>query len=119
MKTPMPFCEELTVVAGSPFVRDMMIVKFQREVDVLLLDEGELRKKAKEIRNRVAERDMLLGELEHLAVFDSASQSICELSKLQTQDLTEVASILVNVMKKQTRASELLGVIENLKKLPY
>ena len=119
MKTPMPFCEELTVAAGSPFVRDMMVVKFQREFDVLLVDEGELRKKAKEIRSRVAERDMILGDLEHLSVFDSASQSILELSKLQTQDLTEAASILVNVMKKQSRASELLGVIENLKKLPY
>ncbi|PWA39242.1 hypothetical protein CTI12_AA573710 [Artemisia annua] len=115
----MPFCEELGAAAGSPFVRDMMIVKFQREVDALLLDEAELRKKAKGIRNRVAERDMVLGELQHLVAFDSTLQSISELSKLQTEDLTEVATILVNVMKKQTRASELLGVIENLKALPY
>ncbi|PWA78040.1 FAR1 DNA binding domain-containing protein [Artemisia annua] len=44
---------------------------------------------------------------------------ISELSKLQTQDLTESAQILVNVMKKQTRAPELLAVIQNLKALPY
>ncbi|PWA71544.1 hypothetical protein CTI12_AA264960 [Artemisia annua] len=115
----MPFCEELGTTAGSPFVRDMMIVKFQREVDTLLLDEAELRKKAKGIRNRVAERDMVLGELQHLVAFDSTLQSISELSKLQTEDQTEVPMLLVNVMKKQTRASELLGVIENLKALPY
>ena len=119
MKTPMPFCEELADAAGSSYVRDMMIVKFKREVDVLMLDEFELRKKAQEIRSRVAERDMVIGELEKLFAFDSTVQSISELTKLQTQDLTESAQILVNVMKKQTRATELLAVIENLKSLPY
>lgn len=96
-----------------------MIVKFQREVTVLLLDEAELRKKAQEIRARVAERDLVIGELEKLFAFDSTLKSISELSNLQTQELTEAASILVNVMKKQTRATDLLSVIEYLKSLPY
>jgi hypothetical protein len=119
MTTPMPFCKELAAAAGSSLVRHMMVVKFEREVSVLLLDEAELRKKAQEIRFRVAERDFVLGELELLFAFDSALQSISELTKLQTQDLMEVSAILVNVMKKQTRATELLSVIEKLKSLPY
>ncbi|PWA55064.1 FAR1 DNA binding domain-containing protein [Artemisia annua] len=110
---------ELAAAAGSSYVRDMMIVRFEREVAVLLLDEAELRKKAQEIRSRVEERDMVVGELEKLFAFDSTLQSISELSKLQTQELTESAQILVNVMKKQTRATELLAVIQNLKALPY
>ncbi|PWA57295.1 FAR1 DNA binding domain-containing protein [Artemisia annua] len=113
------FVPELAAAAGSPYVRDMMIVSFEREVDVLLLDEADLRKKAQEIRSRVAERDMVVGELEKLFAFDSTLQSISELSKLQTQELKESAEILVNVMKKQTRATELLAVIKNLKALPY
>ena len=115
----MPFCEELSTAAGSSYVRDMMIVKFEREVTVLLLDEAELRNKAQELRARVAERDLVIGELERLFAFDSTLKSISELTKLQTQELMEAASILVNVMKKQTRATELLSVIEDLKALPY
>lgn len=113
------FCKELDAAVGSSLVRDMMVVKFEREVSVLLLDEAELRKKAQEIRSRVAERDFVLGELELLFAFDSTLQSIAELTSLQTEDLTEVAAILVNVMKKQTRAAEILLVIEKLKSLPY
>ena len=115
----MPFCKELSVVADSSLVKDMMVVKFQREVAVTLVDEAELRKKAKEIMSRVAERDLVLGELELLFSFDSTVHSISELNNLQTQDLTEVSLILVNVVKKQKRASELLALIEKLKTLPY
>ena len=115
----MPFCKELSAVADSSLVKDMMVVKFQREVAVTLVDEAELRKKAKEIMSRVAERDLVLGELELLFSFESTVISISELNNLQTQDLTEVSSILVNVMKKQKRAAELLSLIEKLKSLPY
>ena len=120
MTTPMPFCDELAAAAtGSRLVRDMMLVRFQREVDVTLLDEAELRKKAKDIRSRVAERDFVIGELEQLFGFDSCLQSISELNKLQTEDLTEVSMILVNVMKKQRRAEDLLSFIEKLKSMVY
>ena len=83
------------------------------------MDEGELRKKAKEIMARVAERDFIIGELGLLFEFESTVASISELNNLQTQDLTEVSTILVNVMKKQKRAAELLSLIEKLKSLPY
>ena len=115
----MPFCKELSAVADSSLVKDMMVVKFQREVTVTLLDEAELRKKAKEIMSRVAERDLVLGELELLFSFESTVLSISELNNLQTQDLAEVSLMLVNVVKKQKRASELLALIEKLKTLPY
>ena len=115
----MPFCKELSAVADSSLVKDMMVVKFQREVAVTLVDEAELRKKAKEIMSRVAERDLVLGELELLFSFESTVISISELNNLQTQDLAEVSLMLVNVVKKQKRASELLALIEKLKTLPY
>jgi hypothetical protein len=51
--------------------------------------------------------------------FESSVQSILELTNLQTQDLTEVSMILVNVMKKQKRPTELLLFIDRLKALPY
>ena len=119
MTTPMPFCKELAAVAESSLVKDMMVVKFRREVAETLVDEAERRKKAKEIMSRVAERDMVLGELELLFSFESTVQSISELNNLQTEDLTEVSLLLVNVVKKQKRASELLALIEKLKRLPY
>ncbi|PWA34613.1 hypothetical protein CTI12_AA617350 [Artemisia annua] len=97
----------------------MMVVKFEREVTVTLVDEGELRKKAKEIMSRVAERDFVIGELGMVFAFDSTVQSILELTNLQTHDLTEVSTILVNVMKKQKRAAELLSFIPKLKAMPY
>lgn len=96
-----------------------MVVKFEREVTVALVDEGELRKKAKEIMSRVAERDFIIGELGLVFEFESTVLSISELTNLQTQDLTEVSTILVNVMKKQKRAAELLSLIAKLKSLPY
>ena len=119
MTTPMPFFKELAAAAGSSLVRDMMVERFEREVSVTLVDEGELRKKAKEIMSRVAERDFVLGELGMVFAFESSVQSISELTNLQTQDLTEVSMILVNVMKKQKRATELLLFIDRLKAMPY
>lgn len=119
MTTPIPFFKELGDAAGSTLVRDMMVVRFEREVTVTLVDEGELRKKAKEIMSRVAERDFVLGELGMVFAFDSTVQSISELTNLQTQDLTEVSTILVNVMKKQKRAAEILSFIQKLKAMPY
>lgn len=68
---------------------------------------------------RVAERDFIIGELGLVFEFESTVVSISELNNLQTQDLTEVSTILVNVMKKQKRAAELLSLIEKLKSLPY
>ena len=59
MTTPLPFCKEL-VAARSSYVKDMMIEKFKREASVLLLDELELRKKAQEIRSRIAEREFVI-----------------------------------------------------------
>ena len=84
----MPFCKELAAVARSNLVRDMMVVKFEREVSVALVDEGELRKKAKEIMARVAERDFIIGDLGLVFEFESTVLSISELNNLQTQDLT-------------------------------
>ncbi|PWA76189.1 hypothetical protein CTI12_AA236180 [Artemisia annua] len=69
--------------------------------------------------SRVAERDFVLGELGKVFEFDSTVQSISELTNLQTQDLTEVSMILVNVMKKQKRAAELLSLIQKLRAMPY
>ncbi|PWA50224.1 hypothetical protein CTI12_AA474960 [Artemisia annua] len=69
--------------------------------------------------SRVAERDFVIGELGMVFAFDSTIQSISELANLQTQDLTEVSTILVNVMKKQKRAAELLSFIQKLKAMPY
>ncbi|PWA42326.1 hypothetical protein CTI12_AA545750 [Artemisia annua] len=69
--------------------------------------------------SRVAERDFVIGELGMMFAFDSTVQSISELTNLQTQDLTEVSTILVNVMKKQKRAAELLSFIQKLKAMPY
>ncbi|PWA40764.1 hypothetical protein CTI12_AA560010 [Artemisia annua] len=63
--------------------------------------------------SRVAERDFVIGELGMVFAFDSTVQSISELTNLQTQDLTEVSTILVNVMKKQKRAAELLSFIQS------
>jgi hypothetical protein len=119
MTTPMTFFNELAAAAGSSLVRDMMVERFKREVSVTLVDEGELRKKAKEIMSRVAERDFVLGELGMVFAFESSVQSISELTNMQTQDFTEVSMILVNVMKKQKRATELLLFIDRLKAMPY
>ncbi|PWA13653.1 hypothetical protein CTI12_AA631770 [Artemisia annua] len=99
MTTNMPFFKELGRAAGSTL--------------------GSLEKKAKEIMSRVAERDFVIGELGMVFAFDSKVQSISELINLQTQDLTEVSTILVNVMKKQKRAAELLSFIQKLKAMPY
>ena len=115
----MPFCKELATATGSSYVRDMMIVRFQREVSLIFVDEGELKKKAQEIRYRVAERDLVIGELELLFEFDSRVQSVLELNRLQTEDLSTVSSILVNVMKKQKKAEELFDFIEKLKAMVY
>ena len=83
------------------------------------LDELELTKKAQEIRSRVAERELLLGELELLFPFESTQRSLLELNTLQTQDLKEAVEILVAVMKKKTRIDQLLSYIEKFKTLPY
>ncbi|PWA47212.1 hypothetical protein CTI12_AA498900 [Artemisia annua] len=69
--------------------------------------------------SRVAERDFVIGELGMVFAFDSTVQSISELTNLQTQDLTEVSTILVNVMKKQKRAAKLLSFIQKLKAMSY
>ncbi|PWA73690.1 hypothetical protein CTI12_AA258200 [Artemisia annua] len=69
--------------------------------------------------SRVVEKDFVLGELGMVYDFDSSVQSISELTNLQTQDLAEVSMILVNVMKKQKRAAELLSFIQKLKAMPY
>ena len=115
----MPFFKELAAAAGSSLVRDMMVERFEREVTVTLVDEGELRKKANEITSRVAERDFVLGELGMVFAFESSVQSISELTNLQTQDLMEVSMILVNVIKQKKRATELLLFIVLLKVIPY
>ena len=115
----MPFYKELAAVAGSSYVKDVMAEKFKREVTVLRLDELELTKKAQEIRSRVAERELLLGELELLFPFESTQRSLLELNTLQTQDLKEAVEILVAVMKKKTCIDELLSFVEKLKALPY
>lgn len=46
MTTPMPFFKELAAAAGSSLVRDMMVERFEREVTVTLVDEGDLGKKS-------------------------------------------------------------------------
>ncbi|PWA82659.1 hypothetical protein CTI12_AA173700 [Artemisia annua] len=94
MTTNMPFFKELGHAAGSTLVRDMMVVRFERE-------------------------GLVIGELGMVFAFDSTIQNISELMNLQTQDLTEVSTILVNVMKKQKRAAELLSFIQKLKAMPY
>ena len=63
MNTPMPFINELARAAGSRLVKDMMVVKFKREVDVILIEEAEMTKKAKEIRSRVTGRESVIKEL--------------------------------------------------------
>ena len=83
------------------------------------LDELELTKKAQEIRSRVAERELLLGELELLFPFESTQRSLLELNTLQTQDLKVDVEILVAGMKKKTRIDKLLSLIEKFKTLPY
>ena len=67
----------------------------------------------------MAERDLIIGELELLFEFDSRVQSILELKRLQTEDLTTASLILANVMKKQKKAEELLDFIEKLKAMVY
>ena len=119
MGTQMPFYDELASVAGSTLVRDVMVEKFNREIEVLKLEELELRKKAHDIRARVAERDLLLEELGRLFPFESNQLSMLELNILQNQDLKEAADILVVVMQKITRASQLMVFVEKLKLLPY
>lgn len=115
----MPFCDELAAAAGSRMVKDMMIIRFRREVSVTLCEEAEQRKKAAAIRSRVAERDFVIGELELLCGTDSALVSISHLTRLQTEDLTEVSLLLVDVMKKQARVTDLLAFIEKLKSMEY
>ncbi|PWA85711.1 hypothetical protein CTI12_AA147010 [Artemisia annua] len=119
METPMPFYKELASAAGSTYVRDVMVEKFKREVTVLKVDELELTKKAHAIRARVAERDLLLEELEKLFPCESWQLSVLEINILQNQDLKEAADILGLVMKKITRANFLMSFIEKLKQLPY
>lgn len=115
----MPFFKELATAAGSSYVNEAMVAKFQRELVVLKIDELELTKRAQEIRARVAERDLLLEELERLYPFESTLRSMAALNGLQTQDLKEAAEILVMVMKKKTRQDELKAFIEGLRALPY
>ena len=114
MNTPMPFIDELARAAGSRLVKDMMVVKFKREVDVILIEEAEMTKKAKEIRSRVTGRELVIKELEMLFGFDSTIQSLAHLDRLQTEDLTEISLLLTKIIKKQRMAADLLSLIENL-----
>ena len=119
MTTPLPFCKELAAVAGSSYVKGMMMEKFKREESALLLDELELRKKGQEIRSRIAERDFVIEELKQLFPFDSAVMSIAELTNMQIQDSAEISEILATVSKKQTQAAEIRKFIEWLNRQPY
>ena len=110
----MPFIDELARVAGSRLVKDMMIVKFKREVDVIILEEADLSKKANEIRSRVTGRESVIQELELLFGFDSTLQSLDHLNRLQTEDLTEISMLLQNARKKRNLAADLLKLIEKL-----
>ena len=110
----MPFIDELARAAGSRLVKDMMIVKFKREVDVIILEEADLSKKANEIRSRVTGRESVIQELELLFAFDSTLQSLDHLNRLQTEDLTEMSMLLQNARKKRNLAADLLKLIEKL-----
>ena len=114
MTTRMPFIDELARAAGSRLVKDMMIVKFKREVDVIILEEADLSKKANEIRSRVTGRESVIQELELLFAFDSTLQSLDHLNRLQTEDLTEMSMLLQNARKKRNLAADLLKLIEKL-----
>lgn len=84
-----------------------------------LIEEEELRKKGFVIRNRVAERDILIKEVEIFGYAESALLSLRHYHRLQTEDLAEASLVLVNVMKKQARVTELLAFIEKLESMPY
>lgn len=114
MNTPMPFIDELARAAGSRLVKDMMVVKFKREVDVILIEEAEMTKKAKEIRSRVTGRELVIKELQLLFGFDSTIQSLAHLERIQTEDLTEISLLLTKIIRKQRMAADLLSLIENL-----
>lgn len=115
----MPFCEELAAANGSSFVKDMMVVRFGREVSMAMVDEAELLKKVQDIRPRVAEREYVIGELEALYLFDCSVQSISHIKQLQAEDLREATDLLDNMTKKQKRAQELASFTEKLKGVVY
>ena len=119
MEKTMPIFNELADAAGSTYVNAVMIEKFRREVTTLKADELELTQKAQQIRSRIAERDLLLEELQRLFPFESTLRSITALTSLQMHDLKEAAETLAMAMQKRTRQSQALAFIEGLKALPY
>ena len=119
MDTSMPIFNELAGAAGSTYVNVVMIEKFQREMTSLKADEVECTKKAQQIRARIAERDLLLEELQRLFPFESTVKSITALNSLQMHDLKEASEMLAIAMQKKTRQAQVAVFIEGLKGLPY
>ena len=115
----MPTFNELAGAAGSTYVNAVMIEKFQREMTTLKDDELEFIKKAQQIRSRIAERDLLLEELQRLFPFESTLKSITTLNSLQMHDLKEAAEMLAIAMQKKTCQAQVVAFIEGLKGLPY
>ena len=120
--TPMPspivsslvFLGHLADEAKSSYVKDMMLVHYNREVKSTFADEEYLREEVIEIIDRVNHRELIIKELKIIGACDSSIQSIVDLRRMQREDLDEVDRLMFVVTQKHVRLRALLSFIEKL-----
>lgn len=114
MGTRLVILDQLAKIANSRLVKDVMIVHYRREIDVTFKDVEDLMSKASQISARVDDRDQMINELQLLCGSDSSLHSINDMMKMQTQDLAEVAGLLLGVAKRHARLRDLFSFLEKL-----
>lgn len=108
--------QELSVIAQSENLNEMMAIRFDLENERDIQIANRISAIAEELSGRVTERDLLIGELANVAGSITAIDSARMLSEMSDSNLAQLRSLMawvnhihIKVLKKMGFVCQLLG----------